>query len=80
VQRHHNHLTYTATKGLEISRVTIPSVEVIDGFIASLEKLMEHYHFVSELVINADESPVDAKKSISTKVLINANARKHYSI
>jgi hypothetical protein len=80
LKRHHNHLTYTATKGLEISRVTTPSVEVIDGFIASLEKLIQQYHFVSELTINANESPVDAMKSISTKDLMNYNARKYYLI
>jgi hypothetical protein len=41
---------------------------------------MEQYPFVPELVINDDESPVDAMKAKPSKALVNANVKKHCTI
>jgi hypothetical protein len=65
---------------LDLARVSIPSVDNIDGFIPCFENLMEQYPFVPELVINGDESPVDAMKAKSSKALVNANVKKHCTI
>jgi hypothetical protein len=80
ISQHSEYISHIATKGLDLARVSIPSVDNIDGFIRCFENLMEQYPFVPELVINGDESPVDAMKAKPSKALVNANVKKHCTI
>jgi hypothetical protein len=74
--------TYTHSyERLELLRASKLSFESINGFIDSFEKLVEQYSFVSDLVINGNESLVaDTIKSMLRKAFVNVNARKHSAI
>lgn len=69
LKRHKKYIKHKKTKGIEMVRVRSVEEEDLDAFLAAAQQLFDQHQFVPDLIINADESPVDAMRSQPSKRL-----------